>query len=139
MNKVFIDTNIFIYFLSENNSKEKQSCEQLFDQIEVGKIRPYTSSIVFMELVYVLVKTFKQSKKKAHYILDKFLQMRNLTFIEKTDTKKALSYFEQHNIKFGNCLIATQVGSEVILLTYDKDFKRFTELKTKTPAEFLFK
>ncbi len=137
MNKVFIDTNTFIYFLNENESVKKQNCTKLFRTIESGKIKPYSSNIVFMELVYVLVKTFKQSKKTAAQILTKLSQMRNFTLIEKTDTKKALFFFGKHNIKFGDCLIATQIPSESTLITYDKDFQKISGVNSMTPEKFL--
>jgi predicted nucleic acid-binding protein len=136
MNKVFIDTNIFIYFLDENESIKKQNCEKLFKAIESGKIKPYSSNIVFMELIYVLVKTFKQSKKIASQILTKLSQMRNFTLIEKTDSKKALLYFSKHSIKFGDCLIATQIPPKSILITHDKEFKKFSSINSMTPEEF---
>lgn len=137
MNKIFIDTNILVYLLIKDQPKKQKECKKLLEIIEVGKIKPYSSDIVFMELVYVLVKHYKQSQKTIAKTLLKLSEIRNLTLIEKTDVKKALLAFEKHSIKFGDCLISTQIPPDSTLITFDKDFKKFPNVISMTPEEFL--
>lgn len=137
MTKIFIDTNIFIYFLDKSKSKKHNDCSSLFRLIESGKINPYTSNIVFMELVYILVKHYKQSKKAAAKTLLTLAEMRNLSIIEKSNSFLAINYFRDYNTKFGDCLIATQIPSDTTIITYDKEFSRFPNLTTMTAATIL--
>jgi predicted nucleic acid-binding protein len=135
--KVFLDTNIFIYFLDESQEKKQLSCAKIFELIEDGKLIPYSSNVVFLELTYVLIKNYKLSKKKASQILKTFLNMRNFSLVEKTNSKLAIDYFEKYNIKFGDCHIACQIPTQTTLLSYDEDFEKIKEIECVKPEEFL--
>lgn len=112
-------------------------CVKLMQLIQLGKISPYTSSVVIAELQYTLLKTYHQTKKTVIYYIEKALQLRNLSLIEIANTHKALSYYKNVNIKFGDCLIATQVPKGVTLCTYDTEFAKIPSLKIATPEEAL--
>lgn len=133
--KVFIETSIFIRFLVKDDDKRLEACVNLFECIEEGKFRPYISSTVITEILFVLTKIYKIPKAQVLEDIQKIFHFRNITIIEKTDTPKALSLFKEYPIKYGDCLISTQVPKGVILITYDADFSKIPSLKSRTPAE----
>lgn len=137
MPKVFIETSVFIRFLTKDHQAKYQDCLRLFEVISKGKLRPYTSNIVIMEIVYILIRQYKFSKKSVLSVLDKLLQLRNLTLIEETNSKKALKLYGQLNLKYADALIATQVPVDATLASYDEDFKKIKSLVTQTPRELL--
>lgn len=65
--------------------------------------------------------------------------MRQLTLIETTNTKTALGLLKKYRIKYGDCLIATQVPPKAILVTYDEDFAKIPGLKSQKPDEIIKK
>lgn len=134
MTKVFVETSVLMRFLTADDAQKFQDCLALFEKIEQGQIRPYTSNMVVLEALFLLTKLYKFPKTKVLIDLHKVLDLRNLTLIEKTDTKAALNLFEKFNIKYADCMIATQVPKAIILLTYDEDFKKLTGFKIFTPA-----
>ncbi|HBL52033.1 MAG TPA: hypothetical protein DDZ05_02335, partial [Candidatus Blackburnbacteria bacterium] len=71
--------------------------------------------------------------------LQKILQLRNVVLIEKTDTEKALLLFKRHAIKYGDCLISTQVPKSVVLISYDSDFGKIKGLKVSTLSDVISK
>lgn len=137
MNKVFLETSVFIRYLAADDDKKFKDCQKFFELIEKGKIRPYTSNIVILEILFVLTRLYRFAKKEALDAIEKLLDLRNLTLIETTNTKRAIEIFKQHNIKFPDCLIATQVPAGTKLVSYDADFSKIRALSTVTPREFL--
>lgn len=137
MNKVFLETSFLIRYFTADDKKKFKDCMLLVEAIEKGgKLRPYTSNIVLLEILYVLTKVYKFSKKETLEGIKKVIAMRNLTLIEKADSKKALALFEKHNIKYADCLITTQIPKGVKLVSYDEEFAKI-KIPTSNPADFI--
>src|SRR3989344_1080529 len=137
MVKVFVETSVFLRFLTADDAQKFQDCVALFEKVEQGKIRPYASNVVILEILFLLTKLYKFPKAKVLSDIGKILNLRNLTLIEKTDTKMALNLFNKFNIKYADCLIAGQVPKATILLTYDEDFKKLKNYNIAAPAEVI--
>jgi len=135
MIKIFLDTNIFIRFLTKDNQEKFIECECLFHLINQGKIKPYTSNIVFLEIFFILHKLYKFPLNQVTMVLEKISKIRNITIIEKTRTAQALALLKKYRIKFADCLIATQIPPKAELVTYDVDFRKIRDLKTIYPEE----
>lgn len=135
--KVFVDSNVFIRFLTKDDEQMFFDCQKFFKSINEGKLRPYISNIIILEIIFVLTKIYKFSKSKVLEDIKLLLRLRNLTLIEKTETKKALKLFKKNNIKYQDCLIASQVPEKATLVTYDQDFKKIKTIQKATPADFV--
>jgi predicted nucleic acid-binding protein len=135
--KIFIDSNIWLRFFLANEEKSFKACQKLFQLIETGRIKPYTSTIVLLEVNYVLVSIYKVASSSVFQDLKNILTTRNLTLIEKADFVKSLDLSQKLKIKLADCLISLQVPKDSFLVTYDKDFKKFKNLKVKTPEELI--
>lgn len=133
--KIFIDTSIFVRFFTHDLPDKVNECERIFEVIKDGKIKPYISNVVFMELVFVLTRQYKFKKDIVVKVLANLLNLRNLVVIEKTDIRQALRFYKKNNIKYGDCLIAAQIPKGISIVTYDKDFSKIPSLKSITPAE----
>lgn len=133
--KIFIDTNILIRFFTHDLEEKIEECEKLFEFIRDGKIKPYISNIVILELIFVLIRQYKFKEEIVLKAVDNLLKLRNIRIIELTKTKKALALFKKLNIKYTDCLIATQIPKGTVLVTYDKEFSKIPVLKSITPGE----
>ena len=134
MDKLFLETSIFIRYFTEDDPRKFQDCVRLLEIIEKGKLRPYTSNIVVFEILFVLTGIYQFSKKDVIEAIKKILTLRNLALIEKTNTKRAIKLFEKYSIKFPDCLISTQIPQGVKIVTYDDDFKKIDGLTSIDPA-----
>lgn len=135
MTKIFIDTSIFIRFLTKDIPEKYDECEMLFKHAQEGEVKPYISNFVLFEIVFVLTRQYKFPKKRILQIISQILKIRNITLIEKTDTIEALKFYDKYNIKYGDCVIANQIPRGITIITYDADFSKIPSLKSKTPAE----
>lgn len=135
-NKIFIDTSVFIRFLTQDDRKKYEECKKIFEMIQDGKFRPYISQVVILEIVFVLTRIYSFSKERVLEAIDELFRLRNITIIEKTDTKKALRLYSLYRIKYQDCLIATQLPTDTILLTYDGEFDKISKLKCISPDEY---
>ena len=138
MEKIFLETSIFIRYFTADDKKKFKDCFRLLEIIEnEGKFRSYTSNIVILEILFVLTRVYKFSKKEVLNGIQKILRLRNITLVEKTDTKAALALFKKYNIKYADCLISTQIPKGTKLVSYDADFSKIKTLSPTTPEEFL--
>lgn len=135
MKKLFLDTNIFLRFFLRDNENQYQDVCKLLAKIEEGRFRPYTSSIVFLELNYVVRNIYKLPIHEVLDYINAVKKMRGMTVIEKTDTDHAINLYRKYRIKFGDCFIATQLPKEAVFVSYDGDFKKIKEIKSQTPDE----
>ena len=137
MKKLFLDTNIFLRFFLRDNESQYRNIYILFSKIEEGTFRPYTSSIVLLELNYVVRNIYKLSIGEVLKYMDAVRKMRGMVVVERTDTDKAVSLYKDYQIKLGDCFIATQLPKEALFITYDADFKKVKEIQSQTPEEIL--
>lgn len=137
MKKLFLDTNIFLRFFLRDNENQYQDVCRLFAKIEEGRFRTYTSSIVFLELNYVVRNIYKLPIYEILDYMDAVRKMRGMTVIDKTNTDKAINLYKKYQIKLGDCFIISQLPDEAMLVSYDKDFKKIKEIQSQTPDEVL--
>lgn len=133
--RLFLDSNIFLRLLVPEDQKQTSECKELFNRIRAGAITPLTSDIVIAEVNYVLTKLYKIEKSKVVEWQKDLLKLTNLNLIQTTDVQKAINLYEKLNIKFGDCLIATQVPQGAPLCTYDSDFKKIKGLTSVLPTQ----
>jgi uncharacterized protein len=136
MEKVFIDTNIFIRFFVQDDQVKFDEVVTFLEKVEKGKLRPYISSVVIGEVFYILHKLYKFPFTDVLMALDKMLSIRNMTLIEETNTKEAINLLKKSHIKLSDCLIASQLPDGVKLVTYDKEFSKIIK-KVYIPKDFI--
>lgn len=135
--KIFLDTNILLRYFLKDEPKQFELCKNLISQIEEGKFTVYTSGIIFLEISYVLKSVYKLPFKEVTNILDSVFSIRGITIIEKTNTNLAFKFFKKYKVKFTDCLIASQLPKDIILVSYDEELLKIKELKVKNPQQIL--
>lgn len=132
--KIFLDTNVWLRFYLKDERSQFESCQKIISQIEEGKFRAYTSSIVFLEISYVLRSVYSLPFNDVVKILESILEVRGITILNKTDTRQALDYYKKYKIKFTDCLIASQLPKDMILVSFDQDFSKIESINLKNPT-----
>ena len=138
MKKIFIDTNIWLRGIVNDNQQAKD-CSQLIKAIELGHFAPYTSTIVLLETIHTLKSYYKIKYNQIIKDVETLLKTRGLLVIEVTNFPKALKLHKKVKIKLTDCLIATQIPPRITLVTYDKDFQKVPKLNPQTPKQVLEK
>lgn len=134
--KIFLDSNILLRLYLKDDERQFEYCKKLISEIEQGKFRAYVSGIVFLEISYVLKSVYNIPFEDIVKILKSILEIRGLTIVEKTATKKAFEYYKKYKIKFTDCLIASQLPQNSILVTFDADFSKISGIAVKRPQDF---
>lgn len=134
--KIFLDTNFLLRYYLKDDQRQFENCKELILQIEEGKFKVYTSSIVFLEVSYVLKSVYKLLFSDITEVLDSILTIRGITIIDKTNVKIALEFYKKYKVKFTDCLIASQLPKNTILVSFDEELSKIKEIEVKSPLEF---
>ncbi len=138
MSSLYLDTNIFIY-LSDENSSHYQICFKLIELCQRKKILLYTSTETFQEIIH-LYKNLKQLEKGIK-ISEYTLDLVDTIFPITPDTIEIyLSNTKIYRTSSSRDLIHLSVCLENKLdkiITIDKGFKKFKEVKILSPEEVL--
>lgn len=137
MSKLLLDTNIWLRFFLRDDEKHYQEVVTLIGSIEEGTHRAYTSSLIFLELFYVLKKTYLFSNEDINDIFTSIEQVRGITILETTNSAQALTWFRKYRVKLSDCLIASTLYEDMILVTYDAEFKKIDGILVNQPSELL--
>ena len=137
MKSVFLDSNIWLRLFLKDQESQYGLTSSIIRLINEGELRPYTSTIIFLEVNYVLKSFYGLSNEKTLHYLLKIKEVKNITVIEKENLDVALKFYREYKIKFADCLIASQIPDNVTLLSFDQDFKKIKNLNYLLPSEFL--
>ena len=135
MTKLFLDTNVWVRYLIKDEPKQFVTVKNLLALVEEGKYQPYISSIVLLELSYVLKSVYSFAFSEIVDALESVVAVREITIIEATNSALALAFFKTHKIKFTDCLLASQIRKDIILVTFDEELRKIKKLTIKTPEE----
>ena len=135
--KIFLDTNVLLRYYLRDSGEQFESCKNLITQIEEGKFDVYTSSIVFLEISYVLKSVYKLPFSDIVNIISSIFTIRGITIVEKTNTKIALQFYKKYKIKFTDCLISSQIPKNTLLVSFDKELSKIKEITLKKPQDLL--
>lgn len=134
----YLDTNIFIY-LADKKSPFNKACGKLIKYFQKHKIRITTSTETFQEIIHYS----KNTKQLATGIIMAKKVLELVDGIYSIDKETIEIYLEQAQ-KYENAKSRDIIHLSVCLengltqiLTYDKEFKQFKEVKILKPEEFL--
>lgn len=133
--KVFLDSNIWLRLFLKDIEEQYTSVVEFLSSIESGKFKSYTSSLVLLEVNFILERIYELDRNEIFDIFTRIKSVRGLTIIEKTNLKLAFEYYQKYNLKFPDCLIVSQLPKGAILVTFDKDFSKIKEIKSLQPKE----
>ena len=139
MKKIFIDTNVFIRFLVNDNKKMSQEAMKLFERIEGGKIKAETDLIVITEIVWVLSSFYKIKRQDIFEYISLLLQIKNLIIKNEEIIFEALDLYRNKSIDFIDAFCASFAMRRKIklLCSYDKDFDKIDGIKRVEPKELV--
>lgn len=136
MVRVFVDTSVLVrYFIADDEEKFAETLG-LVGKILTGAVVPYISTIVLLELHYVLKSVYKLPQTRCIEVLEIVTGLRNCVLVEKTDFREAISFVKLYKVKLPDCMIATQIPKGVTFVSYDQEFKKIKVLKMSAVGEF---
>ena len=136
MTSRFIDTNIFLRYLTNDDPVKAKRAEALFRDAVHGKATLTTSLLVIAEIVWTLESFYKLDKAGVASRIEKILNTRNLDCPDSTLIMMALDLYVQQNIDFIDAYHAYLLKEQGIkrIVTYDrKHFSRVPWVEIEEP------
>ena len=131
----FVDTNIFIRYLTADIPEKADACHKLFKRAISGKAKLFTSDLVIAEIIWVLESYYELEKNDVREKVEKILNTPNLFCQQKDIILGALDLYSEKNIDYihaFNALILKAKGIEE-LYSYDPHFDRIDGLTRLEP------
>lgn len=135
MKTYFVDSNIFLRFILEDDKKAAQACEKLFQRAEKEKIVLKTNSLVIAEIIWVLLSFYELNKLDVIEKVRKMIEPEWLKIENKCTLLQALILFERENVDFIDAFnfIWAREGNFDGVISFDKDFDKLDKNIRKEP------
>ncbi len=126
--KIFVDTNIFLRYLINDNKSISDKIEEIFKKASSGKILLVTNSLVIVEIIFVLESYYDKSKKEIEEAILKIMNTKGLEVKDSGLILDALNFYLYKNIDFVDAYNAffMKEYSLTDILTLDK--KHFSRI-----------
>ena len=120
----FLDTNIILRYLTEDDPQKAKHCEELFRRTSLGKEILFTSTLVITEVVWVLEKAYKLQRDQIVKCVQKILNTPNIECDEKDILLTAAGLYELKKIDFVDAYNAVMMETKFIedIYSYDAHF-----------------
>ena len=131
----FLDTNIFIRFLTDDVPEKVDACEEIFKKAVEKQETLFTTDLVIAEIVWVLESFYELPKNEIQDKVEKILNTPNLICPHKDLILSALILYSEKNIDYidaCNASILKENGIEE-LYSYDKHYDRIDWLTRLEP------
>lgn len=131
----FLDTNIFIRFLTDDVPEKVDACEEIFKKAVEKQETLFTTDLVIAEIVWVLESFYELPKNEIQDKVEKILNTPNLICPHKDLILNALILYSEKNIDYidaYNALILKENDIEE-LYSYDKHYDRIDWLTRLEP------
>mgnify|MGYP001619024156 CR=1 FL=1 len=135
MRRMFIDTNIFLRYLTKDDPSKYDKCREVFKKASEGKIELATSGIVIAELIWTLLSYYKALKVDVIEKISIIVNTRSLYIPDKNIITDALVLYGRKNIDYidaYNAIFMKHYGLNEIY-SYDKDFDIIEDIKREEP------
>jgi len=122
----FVDTNIFLRFLTRDDPIKAEQCRALLYTASEGESKLYTTDLVFAELIWVLQspKTYNLSPPEIRDLVIPLAMIKGLTFPAKKFFLEIMELFVSYNVDFIDAYNTVMMQSQDIdlIYSYDSDF-----------------
>lgn len=126
MTQYFVDTNIFLRFLTRDDEKQYQACRKLLEKASTGKIKLITSAVVILEVLWTLNSYYNEPKEQIVEKIMSLLDSPNLEVENKEIFHEAIIIWQQENVSFNDSIHYVWMQKRKIkkIYSFDKDFDR---------------
>jgi predicted nucleic acid-binding protein len=135
METKFVDTNIFLRYLTKDDPSRYEKCKEMFKKAMKGEIAITTSGMVIAELVWTLLSYYKVPKAEVVEKVTVIVGTKNLSIPDKHIVADALVLYARKDIDFidaYNAIFMRYHGLREIY-SYDEDFELIEDIQRQEP------
>ncbi|MBI4691421.1 MAG: PIN domain-containing protein [Nitrospirae bacterium] len=116
--KVFVDTNVLVYFISAEEDKKAKAGEVIFSDREV-----YISSQVMSEFISVCFSKSLLALEDLIVLVNNFLESLRFSSVEESTIKKSLLIKKEFNYSYWDSLIIAAALENNCSVLYTEDMQ----------------
>jgi len=128
MKGYFVDTNLFIRYLTNDDQAKADRVEQLLNDAAAGKVRLVTAEMVMAEVVWVLESAYNLKAADIAPLVRAILATPGLEVINALLVEQALIHYETRNVDFIDGYIAAVMEKRDLTGLYSFDKKHISRL-----------
>lgn len=130
MKSCFVDTNLFVRYLTDDDAEKADHVEALLGEASEGKVRLVTADLVLVELIWVLESSYDLKPVEIAPMVRSILATQEMEVINGALLAKALDHYEGNNIDIVDGYIAALMEKLNITDVYSFDRKNLSRLKS---------
>lgn len=128
---IFVDTNYFLRFLLNDINKQHLQAKQLLLEASEGKVKLFSSTIVFFEIYWVLSSYYQKNKEEIVDELQKILDLKFILLKERQVLLNCLTSFKKTHFDLEDCYNVAYAKSKAALGFKTFDVKLEKEFNKK--------
>ncbi|NOZ28404.1 MAG: type II toxin-antitoxin system VapC family toxin [Chloroflexi bacterium] len=137
MTAPFVDTDVIIRLLTQDDPEKQAAAAALFEQVERGELTLTAPDTVIADAVYVLSspRLYNLPRDEIRAMLTALIRLPGFQVRNRRAVLRALDLYATTGIDFGDALIAAsmeQAGSQIIY-SYDAHFDRIPGIQRVEP------
>lgn len=133
----FIDTNIFIRFITKDDPRKAEKCFTFFKRVSDKKIFLTTTESVLSEVIFILSSKalYNLTRERIRDLLLPIINLSGFKISFKKVFINALEIYAGSRIDFEDCLTVSYMKQKEIkeIYSYDRDFDKFSFIKRLEP------
>jgi predicted nucleic acid-binding protein len=137
MAQLFLDTNILLRHILNDEPRQSPACRALIERIEQGSVSVWTSDLAIAEVVWVLSSTrlYNLSREEIRDALLPLISLPGVKLANKRVYTRAFALFTSLTIDYIDAYHAALMESrqDNELLSYDADFDKVAGLTRLEP------
>jgi predicted nucleic-acid-binding protein len=128
MNACFVDTNLFVRYLTNDDAEKADRVEALLGEASEGKVRLITADLVLVELIWVLESSYDMKPGEITPMIRSILATAGLEVINGALMARALDHYEGQNIDIVDGYIAALMEKLNVTDVYSFDRKHLSRI-----------
>ncbi|MFN2268940.1 MAG: PIN domain-containing protein [Desulfonatronovibrio sp.] len=135
MKKAFLDTNIFIRYLTNDDPVKADQVDGLLRRAARSQINLYTSEVILAEVVWVLESFYRLDRIQVAEKIRAILHTPGLTVLGRTDMNQVVRDYVEFNVDFVDALMVAIMEKNDIDQVYSYDRKHLSRFKRVSRLE----
>ncbi|HPN10278.1 MAG TPA: type II toxin-antitoxin system VapC family toxin [Syntrophales bacterium] len=135
MKTAFVDTNLFVRYLTDDDPEKADRVEALLNEATIGNVKLITSDLVLAELIWVLESSYDLKPAAIVPMIRAILATPGLEVLNGAVVARALEIYKDQNVDFVDGHIAALAEKLNISEIYSFDKKHISRLENITRSE----
>jgi predicted nucleic-acid-binding protein len=131
----FVDANVFLRYLTNDDPEKANRVDSLLDRAAAGEVRLLTTEMVLAEVVWVLESSFGLKNHQIAPMIKAILASPGIEVINGHFVARALDYYLSDNIDFIDGYIAAVMEKRKVTDIFSFDRKHMGRIKAITRKE----